>query len=518
MIILLRLTFSLVSIACFIPLASIAQKFTTVTSEPVTFSPESKVIPYGNQYISMEKSNAILHTSFKFNLYKYKFHYKLYQQDKTMQLVKEVKLNNGDRVYGPFSSTLKKINQKLYFVYFNMDVDTDEGPIHLMAAEVDTVSLGLLPPNELMTIDFKESKSRFTWSNIDEWDKLFVEQSPDHKNTLVSWSSGIDNLYFYAVLDTNLKPVWSKNGSIELVDKLRLESSCIDNKANVYLALKGLLANELENSYIVFGTQKVADKDVAIGIIDGKASSINLVAASNEDVVKVTGTYKTGKNPNLFGVYYTSVKAGERRLGKIQITPFTEEVLKELKHDEWSNLKEKYLGIYDKIDMAAYEHQNGNVDMLGMFRQMEFNVKNSSFIVTGDILCTHFSNGKATFSRVPKYRVSAGSTIGDSYAVFVHNNETIVFYNDNEKNLLKDLKDNATNSNVYKDVVLIAATIAEGQVVKREKVIDLKNDNYMAVPNWIVQSGAGKLLAPILKVKGMGGISKESRFATITIQ
>jgi len=517
MSILFRVTFLLVSIASFIPLASSAQKFTVTTSEPVTFTPHSQVIRYGNQYISMEQSDPILHTSFKFNLHKYKFHYKLYQQDKSMQLVKEVKLNNGDRVYGPFSSILKKIHQKLYFVYFNIDVDTDEGPIHLMAAEVDTVSLGLLPPTELITIDFKDSKSRFTWGNIDLYDKLYIEQSPDHAHTLVSWSSGIDNLYFYSVLDAGLKPVWSKKGSIESVDKIRLEGSCIDNKAKVYVALKGLLKDDLENGHVVFGSQKGADKDVVINITDAKASGINLVVAANEDMVKVTGTYKTGKSPTLFGVYYTSIKGGDTRFGKIQTTPFTDELLKELKHDEWSNLKEKYLGVYDKINMAAYEHKNGNIDMVGMFRGRNF-IGTNSTIVTGDILCTHFSNGKATFSRIPKFRQSAGSTIGDSYSWLVRNNETIIFYNDNEKNLLKDLKDDASNSNVYKDVVLVAATIADGQVAKREKVIDLKDDNYMAVPDWMVPTATEKLLVPILKVKGLGGIGKESRFAIISLQ
>jgi hypothetical protein len=492
-----------------------AQKFSADVSEEVPFSPNGKVFKYGTYGISMEISNPPMHNSFKFKLRKYKYHYKLAFQDKQSKLVKEVALSKGERVYGPFTSSLRRINDKVYFFYFNMEAEEDDGPVKLMAAEIDTIAYDLLPPKEIIAFDFKQSNNRFTFGNIGSYEELIVTQSPNKGQTLVAFSSGSNHLYFYSVLDEGLNQLWSRTGKIESVESIRLQSACIDNKENVYLGFKGWQKDELEEGHVVISKRKGNDKDVVVSIPEGKAYQVNLIASAKEDMVKLVGTYKAG-SINLYGAYAGTIKPGEQRISAIQLTPFSQEFLKELEHDDWSSLKSKYLGVCACIEMEAFEHANGEVDMVGMFRRTIYGQK-GSYIVVGDIAVAHFNKGKATFGRIPKYRVSAGSTIGDGYKVVLDKDQAFVLYNDSESNLARDISKDATGSSVYSNVVLVAATLSGGKIVERQKVIDLKKESGMAVPSWIDTPGDGTMQVPVLKVKAFGGIAKTSKMARITI-
>ncbi len=62
----------------------------------------------------------------------------------------------------------------------------------------------------------------------------------------------------------------------------------------------------------------------------------------------------------------------------------------------------------------------------------------------------------------------------------------------------------------------MAATVSAGQV-KREKVVDLRNESYMPFPDWILANGNNSFLVPMLKIKALGGIASESKYATIKI-
>ena len=102
--------------------------------------------------------------------------------------------------------------------------------------------------------------------------------------------------------------------------------------------------------------------------------------------------------------------------------------------------------------------------------------------------------------------------------MFYGDTTTIVFYNDNPKNLERDITKDAANSTAYNNVVLVAASFVQGKALERKLVIDLSDENYLAISDWITLIADQTVLVPLQKIKGLGGLADKSRWAIVKIQ
>ena len=493
-------------------ICSHAQQLKVDITDPVEFTPKSKVLKYGSSYISFEQSE-VKNQPWTFKLYKEKFHIKLFKQDKSMKLVNEVAAANGKRVFGPFSPSLQKINKKLYFIYFYMPEESDESPIHIIAAEIDTLSLALLAPKEILTVNYKPTSGHFIVANTLTTDKLEIKSSPNNSTTLVTWCSGNNNQYFYSALDSNLTTIWFKKGTIESAKKIQLTGSCIDNNEVVYLGFRSIKKKELEEGHLIIGKRSTNDKDIILSVNEGKANEVNPIYSTLEGTVKVFGTYKTDSY-NLYGVYATTVNTSNFTLNNLQLTPFPIDLLEQLKKEGWASTKDKSHGIFDCLDMEAYELQNGNIDMVGIFERTAYSTYQGHTI--GSVFVAHFNNGKAIFCRLPKFEGNTTLFTASRYAVVISKNTTMIFYNELKKNLGEVNKHTYTTLSTN-NIVFTMATITEGNIVKIEQVIGEQEDKLLAITDWITEIEPKVYLVPFQKVKTFGNLENLSRWATITV-
>lgn len=77
--------------------------------------------------------------AFTFKLGKVKYGITLYRYDSTMKLVKEYKLQNGEKQFGPFPAELRQYGSRFYLLYYTYDEETNS--LKLFLAPIDPVTL-----------------------------------------------------------------------------------------------------------------------------------------------------------------------------------------------------------------------------------------------------------------------------------------------------------------------------------------------------------------------------------------
>ena len=92
----------------------------------------------------------------------------------------------------------------------------------------------------------------------------------------------------------------------------------------------------------------------------------------------------------------------------------------------------------------------------------------------------------------------------------------IIFYNDNDNNLNKDISASPARSSNYSNVVMVAAVIGPSGEVTRSKVIDLQKEDYVAITD-LIQRKNNVFYVPNYKVKALGGISDVFRLGIVEL-
>jgi len=492
-----------------------AQTFNVAISEPVKFEVPGKVYKYGSNFIGFEEFDYRRKMTFGYKLREQLYKVRLSKYDAGMNRIKEFVLGNDDQVFGPFDTRIQLINKKLYLIYTTLE-EAAESTIRIMAAEIDSNSLALLSPKELMAITKPEGASNKLSGLLSSYN-LQIVKSPDQSKVLLAWTSGLTQDTYCTVTDANLNVLWNKKSSFSTIVEGELISSYIDNNGKAYMSVRTYNIAELYRLHVLVCQKDKTDNDILITLPEGKPYEGHLVSSADGSSLQLAGTYMplNYKGQLLSGAFSLLVSTNNYSISKILQAPFTTEILEQLGQYAWGDTKEKKRGT-DYLDMHAIALKNGNTVLLGEFSRVQSTEKGSVYI-SGDILVIQYNNGTIVFSRVPKIRVSAGSSMGSSFSAFTDGVSTYVLYNDKEKNLKKDLADEPARSDVYKDVVLVAATITDTQPIKREKIIDLQDDNFCALTDLITVIEPGVLMVPIQKIKAWGKRADLSRWGTLKI-
>jgi hypothetical protein len=485
-----------------------AQTFTANVSQTYASMPSGKIFTSANgEVISMDEVRGKKQLGFSAKLSKVKHGIKLTRYDSSMNVVKEKDLFDGEKICGPFRSIMRRVNNDLHLFYF-VYAEGREDILYVMTAKVDPVSLDISNQQKVVEIDLK---SMAPIQMIDFLGKqtLFVRTSPDKSKVLV---------------------LWSKTEPVEL-HVLYLASACIDNTGNVYVGYKYKLAKNEFGSMVSIYKSKGATVNLRLKPASGYADDVQVVPAKNGDAVYVAGTY-TGQPERVVGVYLQTISTSTFKPGEIYSKPFPPEFVEQLDKDSWGSTKAKKYGV-NPFYCQAYELENGNIAITGHFT-MYTSTEKSGYFRTGSIINAQVSSTRATFSFVPKSRMShldlydpgtaskenysPKSRIADSYFAFPYKGKLLIFYNDNADNLKKQIGQPYSTSNNYKNVVLAVAFMDKDGKLERKNLIDLANENFLPVGEDIIPLSSNLLRVPILKVKGLGGIAENGKWGTITIE
>ncbi|HEY0679003.1 MAG TPA: hypothetical protein VGD17_12000 [Chitinophagaceae bacterium] len=506
-----------------------AQTFTANVSQTYASMPSGKLFNSANgEVISMNEVWGKKQLGFAARLSKIKHGIKLTRYDSSMNVMKENELFDGEKICGPFRSIMRRVNNDLHIFYF-VYAEGREDILNVMTAKVDPVSLDISNHQKVIEIDLKNMASI---AMIDFLGKqtLFVRTSPDKSKVLVLWRSVASNLTFISVLSGTMDMLWSKTEPVA-VHVLSLASVCVDNTGNVYAGYHYKLAkNELASMVSIYKS-KEATVNLQLKPASGYADDVQVVPAKNGDAVYAAGTY-TGQPERVVGVYFQTISTSTFKPGEIYSKPFPPEFVEQLDKDSWGSTKAKKYGL-NPFYCQAYELENGNIAITGHFT-MYTSTEKSGYFRTGSIINAQISRTNATFSFVPKSRMShldlydpgsaskenysPKSRIADSYFAFPYKGKLLIFYNDNAANLKKQIGQPYSTSSNYKNVVLAVAFMDKDGKLERKNLIDLADENFLPVGEDIIPLSSNLLRVPILKIKGLGGIAENGKWGTITIE
>lgn len=466
---------------------------------------------YADPKVSVAVNDKVIRVNINSKLRAQTYQYTLQLLDQSMQVVKEMPLADGKYVFSPLFYSLKTINDKVFFFY---QEDGKKGPGNIMAIEINPETLTYGTPKLLLPVSLTKS---FNYG----WTRTVVmafNSSPDQKKSVLLFTTGDEsNEIWMSVVDENLERIWEKKEIIENKAGVDVTSVCIDNNGVVFLGYylyPGKKETVTPNHITIYkpGKEKV---DQVINLENGFTKQLVMLPSKNNNSIHIGGLYFESTD-NLAGAFHTTVNTDNISLSPIIKTAFPSTTVAQFTKDGWGETSSKKYGLHPRFWLRAMELDNGNFVMNAEARTT-IRTERSSYEVSGSILNVHFSQQAVVFSRVPKYRVSAGSRMGDSYTAIPYKDKVIFFYNDEVKNLEKDIYEEPSNSNVYKNVALVAAVAYPDGTVKREIVKDLQSENFMALTSDINCLNPTSLLIPFTKVKALGGSNGEKRWVKIEI-
>ena len=441
------------------------------------------------------------------NRFRFAVTVKLY--DKDMKMIKENKLSNGDNVYSGFYSALKKIGDNYWFIYVEPAEKSNIG--NVMAVSIDPVTLATGTPKLLAA----GSSMELSLPMVDGMSKLKFQfvTSPDQKHSLLLVGASKEQFYL-ARLDEQLNVVWGRKETIAGITDNNIQSNVIDNNGNIYLSYTEYIKNAPNMGHIMIFKKTGAPVNKTVSL-NGTLKEVKLLASQKGDLIYIAGTFFE-ETENLAGAYKASMTTTDFKLSTIRRSAFTDSLVERFAKDAWGSTKSKKYGLYPQFTPVLIESGDGIVNMVAEFRTRVWGTR-AAFDISGSILVVSFGNTTTTFVRIPKTRTSAGSTIGDSYAVISSQDKVIIFYNDVDKNINRDINLDPVGSDVYSNAVLVAAVIDQAGLVKREKVIDLKQKDFLAIGDRMNIVAPSVVQFPVYKIKNLGGIGNEMMTATVTI-
>lgn len=452
----------------------------------------------------------------------------LTKYDTDMKAVKTFRLPGSEKSYGPLPPAFKVINNTLYLFFTKL---TEDNKITMYMGAIDPTMLEMSAPTELMVID-ESTEDIYSYLRFVDFQRpdfhnraffgraafrfsktFIVRQSPDGAYLTVAWASSQNDKLYLALLDKNMKRIQSKTHLLPAKSWLSITSACIDNNGSTYFTYGyrkkgGDIMNE-----IYISRKDGSEENKTIDLPSGSIAEIRTVADNKKDLVWFCGSY-TENTDNLAGVYHVALDTKTSVWGSITKTPFDKALVEILDKEGWAKTKEKKYGLKPDLVWEANIFNDGILHLTGEFREI-VEGQRANFGLAGSILNTSFRDGKAIFSRIPKARVSAGSTYGDSYRIFSHQNQLIVFYNDYPSNLLLDLSAEPKRSDVYTQCALIAAIIRADGSVTREVAIDKSDENLLSSLYNISELEPGRYFVPLRRIKNLGGITNDVQWTVV---
>lgn len=486
-----------------------AQDFSVSLSNEIDFKPGSVPLKMGNEYVSLSM-DAKSQFGYTFKLSKVKYSIELSKYGSDMKLIKSYKLAGGEKLYGPFPPVLKKLYGKLWLFYYQLS--GEEGNSRLFAAPVDIESLTTGDPQELLALNQK-NVGLFGTDVFNRY-ALTLKPSPDKTKMLVLWNSGTTNEVFFSVVSDDLKVIRRAVEKISDKDQIHLSGASVDNDGTVFITYRFKEKKETDGRLLV-NRQGAPSKDIAITVTNGFTGDVFVETVENNQLV-LAGTYKD-KNYYLAGAFSASLSA-DLKQGKAVEMAFPVELVKQFEKEGWADDRAKKYGLYESfISLQSFLLEDGTLNLSGEFRKIAYGTK-TSFMVAGSVLNIRIKEGRAIFSRVPKIRVSAGRTIGDSYYTFPYKDAVVVLYNDHASNLAKPITEEASRSDNYKNSVLVAAIIAADGNVERFVAMDQSKEDYLAFTEDIHRQSISSFLIPCWQIKGFGKPTDNFKWAVLEMK
>jgi hypothetical protein len=484
------------------------------------------LVKYGESFYSFEQDAKGM-SGFSANLKRFMHNITLKKYDKEINETAQLKVAGAEKEFGPMEPVLKVANNKLYLLHYKMGKDKTG----LFASEVNPNTLEVSASKELLQITEKEKNIQFYMRSVNSYpphfqvtktsftsdvsqpsNSFFFESSPNGSQYVVAWTPVWNNQLYFSVLDKDLSIIRTVKETLPDESALALSNVCIDNKGTVFITYR---YNKNDKGSADLVINKATGKSIIKKITIPGSETLGAYAGLNKQGTRlfVCGAYKVGLY--MAGVYIQSFNTDNLEADPIAKTPFPKDLIEIIDKEGWGNSKKN--GLSDQIIFEANILENDAINLTGEFRRT-ISGQRASFTEAGSIINARFNGSAVVFTRIPKVRVSAGSTIGDSYKALPYKNDLLIFYNDHISNLNLDVSKTPTRSDVYKNSVLAVAVIGPDGLLKREVVIDESANNYLALVDMMQTFSPDHFFVSLLNIRNLGGTTNNVKWAHLTMQ
>jgi hypothetical protein len=419
-----------------------------------------------------------------------------------------------------------KIGGRYYF--FTQEYNKSDETITINATELNAGTMKAGSPTTIVTWDVSGDRSTRGFFSRPSADAFGVDL------LLSADSSTFGFIYFpsvkrketvvakYIVLDESLKKLATSEFDFGVTDKkMELNTVLIDRKGRVYFNYDVFDDKDTKSFKRVNG-EKVPAYSSHLLIMDGKSKNDIILDHENHFVKKIILGEDRANNVSVFAFYknfYRGNYAGVAQASMSDLVSkksiafkfheFPQELLDLVDHDRQGKDKGDNKGIdleFEFRPVVVTGTNNFHVFMeFDRLRVVTNTSTNSRGVMTtqgrtfhrtfGDIIIATFAgNSAVTFTRLPKWQdhtyneanahfVNMGgrNQFFYSYETLLHKDKLLVFYNDDEDNITRDLSKRPDDMVRVKQSALACATINQkGLLEKREPVFSHRDmDGYM---------------------------------------
>ena len=445
------------------------------------------------------------------SLEKTNFSVSLNQFDASGNLLKEVKLGEGEDIFGPITPRYTILNDNLYLLYFTYNNETGMS-MHLSAVNHETAEAALSKP--LISINQKNIGVLKLTKLLNDYN-VEMNVSPDGNRMAFVFTTGLTNMYSYAVADKNIQVVYAGTGEVDGEKTIMVANTIVTNGGDFYATMR-TRTMESKMHYLVQGKElnkKV--KSIELAQDGHKIYSASVVTGSTASTVNVIGVCGEEKSPLISAMYTAPINTLTLAIGNVKQQDIPEPLIKQFSKDGYGGKK----GLFAYAKFAAYTLDDGTSFLLSDASRI-WMTANRTLNFKGNILLGTFSpNGSISVGFISKRETYGGSFYN---AFFVHNagDKIHIVYTDSQENLAKPVGEGALVSyNSKKDNNLVVASIDGSGRVNRN-VIDSKSpQGYFFEPGYCTSISKHKFQLSLAQEKiGLNNITTKNFLSLVEIE
>lgn len=485
----------------------------------------SNAVYHNNGFYSVTNSGMGMGKWLFTKLYDVKWEVTLTHFDRNMKEVKEVKLSNGAKEFGPLLPSLFLMQNQLVLVYFKAE---NKSSFDMYISKVNETTLDVTDTKKICTFQ-QENVGIFKLESIISGGLVFISNSTDGDKTLFACKTASNKLQTF-IINQQLEVV--RRSEMLLNSPEAIVSSAVLTKDN----LECMLINSAMDTklFYVGADGKKGQKNLPVNAVQKVYAPRLQLAKNGKSVWLYAATTPTGQSDESSnGLHLLQFDCTTQQLSKPFFYRFSSEMLDIIAQREGkSEGNNKDYRYYFRPQLLELENsrvvfvgspemikQSSNTVIDGSRTQTtvktEFNVgpviaffpdqagTDLPYIQIPRKILLSKSNSGGT-GAVTFLQVSGISNSSSSFVAKAQGNSIIVVYNDNDENLSREADQKVIKTQSAKSLVLAEAFISDNiSLVYRKQL----GENMKGVATYYlgnaVQNSVGELIFPVGK-EGVG--------------
>ena len=467
-------------------------------------------------------------------LYDLKYIVSISKFDKNEQKLKEVQLQNGERIFGPLAPELILLNNKLCLVYFKTDAKTS---FDLYLSLIDEDNLTLKDPKKICSIQ-QENVGVFKMESVVNGNRVYMTHSGDGAKAFLACKTSANTILTF-VLDNQLNII--KQTSLRSGEGIDIGSAVLTNDNVECLVLK----NGQDTKIIGIGADGKKTENNLIG--SGNLLPFNTnasIAAEGKSIYIYSTTVIGPKDKHCNGLLLSQLDCNTLKLSRPLAYEFTPAFM-ETVCIKGGGIKHRKEFLVNNFIPDLIEMDNGNLVILGSPEDLSTSVSTRGYgtdvtrtqqvaattLDIGPVLSFYLSKAGNTFDCIviprklslAKYASGGPGTVQmvqaprisrtyGSFCATVLGDQIAILYNDGEKNLTRGEDEKVAEEESSKNLVLAEALINKDKKLEYRKQIGKNlSGRYTYFLGDAVPTSSNSIVFPIGK-EGQGFSSRKTFF------